>query len=88
MIPHEPEDLASNGWICPNVALLGEPTFQCSRLGTLRVQNRNRGLRCRTRAHFNEMIAAPGAVASTTIRVPAGRRTGSRNRYVRVHSSR
>ena len=44
--------------------------------------------RCRTRAHFNEMIAAPGAVASTTIRVPAARRTGSRNRYVRVHSSR
>ena len=42
MIPHEPEDIASNGRIGPNVALLGEPAFQCSRLRTLRIQNRNR----------------------------------------------
>ena len=33
----------------------------------------------RTRAYCKEITAAPGAVASTTIRVPAGRRTGSRN---------
>src|ERR1017187_7378479 len=43
MIPHEPEDVASNDRIRPNIVLLGEPTFQCSRLGALRVKNRNRG---------------------------------------------
>ena len=41
MIPHEPEDVATNGRICPNVALLGEPTFQSDRLGVLRGHNPN-----------------------------------------------
>ena len=42
MIPHEPEDVATNDRICPNVALLGEPTFQGDRLGVLRGHNTNR----------------------------------------------
>jgi len=42
MILHEAEDVGSNGRICPHVALLGEPTFQCSRLGVHRVQNSKR----------------------------------------------
>ncbi len=41
MIPHELEDLATNGRICPNVALLGEPTFQGDRLGVLSGHNPN-----------------------------------------------
>src|SRR4051794_21952400 len=35
MIPYEPEDVATNDRICPNIALLGEPTFQGDRLGVL-----------------------------------------------------
>src|ERR1017187_3044220 len=42
MIPHEPEDVASNDRIRPNIVLLGEPTFQCSGLGGLGVKKRNR----------------------------------------------
>jgi hypothetical protein len=42
MIPHEPEDVATNDGICPNVALLGEPTFHGDRLGVLRGHNTNR----------------------------------------------
>jgi len=41
MIPHEPEDVATNDRICPNVALLGEPTFPGDRLGVLRGHNPN-----------------------------------------------
>jgi hypothetical protein len=41
MIPHEPEDVATNDRICPNVVLLGEPTFQGDRLGVLRGHNTN-----------------------------------------------
>jgi hypothetical protein len=41
MILDEPQDVGSNGRVCPSVALLGEPTFHC-RLGTLRLNNSNR----------------------------------------------
>ena len=41
MILDEPEDLGSNGRICPNVILFGEPALQCGRLGILSVQNGN-----------------------------------------------
>jgi hypothetical protein len=41
MIPHKLEDLACNPWICPDVALLGEPTLECTGLGPLCVHDRN-----------------------------------------------
>src|SRR6516225_5351685 len=42
MIPHELQDLACNSRICPDVALLGEPTLQCTGLGPLCVYYPNR----------------------------------------------
>lgn len=44
VILHEPEDAGGNGRICPGVAFLGEPTFQCGWLGALRLNNPNRNL--------------------------------------------
>jgi len=41
MIPHELQDLACNSPICPDITLLGEPTLQCTGLGSLRVQYPN-----------------------------------------------
>ena len=41
MILNEPEDVATNGRICPNIALLDEPTPQGDRLGALRGHNPN-----------------------------------------------
>jgi hypothetical protein len=43
MIQYELEDAGCNGTICPNVALFGEPTFQCGRLGIPLKNNPNRG---------------------------------------------
>jgi len=41
MIPYKLEDLAGNNRICSDVALLGEPTLQCTGLGPLCVHDRN-----------------------------------------------
>ena len=41
LLQHEPEDIAANGRIGPNVALFGEQALQYRRLGTLRVHNRH-----------------------------------------------